>query len=245
MVHGNWPKLTIMQLVLRGRSAIGTDMVNVFHFEASGVQDAGPMSDATAQAWAEAQLDDWRANLMASFLDCLPSYYTLPTLKAQVLERGGQFEHALTAVEKTYSTNIAGTFTPTDAQVDLTVAGVIRWRSLIASRHARGRTYMPYAYTQGSTTTGLITTGQKTRYETFADAMIARYSGLTPENGALFTIYSRPYSAPDGAYAKRVAGVLTIVNNTTNYDGNSNNITGRVVDDVARVQRRRERGVGS
>jgi len=241
MAHGAWTKNDLAALVLHGRGA-AQDMVTVFHFEATGAQQLLNTSDAAAQSWADALIDDWRTNHMSAWLAIIPAPYTLPRVTAQVLERNGQTNHKLSLTERTYTSSFTGTYTATAATTDPTTCGIIRWKTPQAGKKHRGRSYVPFP---GTTTAGQLVSNAKTVYQTFADGMITSYSGSTPANGSLMTVYSRPYSAPAGAYVKRIGGVLTVVNDTTDYDGDSTNITARQVDDILRVQRRRELGVGS
>lgn len=239
MVHADWSHNTIFQLVLHGKHNTN-DNVNVFNFEATAAREALMTTDALAVTEAGTIVDDWIANLQTAWLAAISLNYTLPRLTCQVVERPGEYEHRLTAVERFPSGPPAGAVS-SDASA-ATPAGVIRWRSTVASRSARGRTFVP-AVPENHASSGVADSTQTGLWETFAAAMIARYpAGTTNAGGAQFTVYSRPYD--HSYYVKRVAGVPEVIH-LTDYAGNSNLITGHAIDPNLRSQRRREIGVGS
>lgn len=247
MVHGNWTHRTLLQLSLIG-AADGNQIVNTFHFEATSTTEASLTSDSVANTLAAALAADWNTNLKTAFLAQLFSNYTLNEVRAQVLERPGNFEHRLASQSvfltsgNTGTDGSAGIALPHSSCVD------IKWRSAGGGRHARGRSFIsPIQSGRATTNAQQVLNPNTSLYNTFAQAMLTRYIQSTGTNTLTvdFTIYNRPYSAPKGAYAKRVGGVLTVVNNTTDYDGDVNHILTAVVDPVIRQQRRREQGVGS
>lgn len=240
MVHGNWGHNDTAALVLHGRQA-SNDVVNVFHLECDSVQQALNTSDAASQAAFDSVLDDWRTNVMSLWLACINSTYTLPRISVQVVERLGQFEHRLSPTERTYSTSIAGT--AGGGSHAITTAGIIRWKTPVAGKSHRGRTYVPEP-TESQQANGVLGATAQAAYSAFADAMLARYAaggGGTFPHFSL-TIYSRPYTLSH--LVRRVAGVPTVFP-IGPYDGNSTNCTAKTVDTSLRVQRRRELGVGS
>jgi hypothetical protein len=243
IVHGNWTKNTLFQLAILGRCQ-GQAIVNVFHYEVTGVQEALLLSDAQAVTRAAAMADDFRLNCLTAWRNAHTSDYSVLALRSQVLERPGNYEHRLIAQDNTTGMPAAGNLAP--VADDLTTAAVVRWRSLSANRHGRGRTYVG-PLEQGSTDVGTIAGAYIATLTTWADLMITRYTGVGVGEGvnSKLTVYNRPYDSPDGAYTRRIAGVLTVVNDNHAYDGDSNNIVSHAIDATARVQRRRELGVGS
>jgi hypothetical protein len=242
MAHGPWSHKTLMAMVLRGRCN-AQDIVNVFHFEASAVEDATFVTDELARASAAAMITDWRTNLMPAWLACATADYTLPIVSVQVLERNGLVNHKLSPSETTYTTGIAGTYTATSAGTSISAAGVIRWKSTLAGKSHRGRTYLVNPPPAGTgSNLGNLVSNAKALYETFADAMIARYAPSGTHDNWNFTVYSRPY---DVRYDVDHTVVPPVIVARPAYDGNSTFITARQVDTVLRQQRKRELGVGS
>lgn len=243
MVHGNWTKNTIFKLGLIGRCQ-GQAIISNHYFEATGAKEALLIDDTVAQAAGDTLAADWRTNLRAAWLACHTNDYFLDRIDAQVVERPGNFEHRLLATSDTTGAPAVGTIAaPAD---DLATSAVIRWRSTLAGKHHRGRTYVGPLYDVG-VAAGMVSDAPLiASLNAYGAAMIARYTGAGAGviAGYNLTVYSRPYSAPDGAYTKRVGGVLTVVNNTTDYDGDSTFISTYALDLVAREQRRREVGVG-
>jgi len=240
MVHAAWAHRRIGQMVLHGRGA-SQDMVTVFNFEDDSVEEAVIASDADAQAAFDTIVGDWRTNVMSSWLACMASDYTLPRITMQVLEANGSVDHRLVPTEHNYTTSITGTYSATGATNTTTTCGIIRWKTPLAGKSHRGRTYVPFP---GTTAAGQLASAAQTAYATFADAMLARYAaggGGTFPHFSL-TIYSRPYN--DHLIYKKVLGVKSVVS-SGDYAGNSTNVTARYVDATLRVQRRRELGVGS
>jgi len=242
MVHAAWARNTICRLSLIGRCQ-GQTIVNVFHFEATTVHEATLGSDVVAQTSGATLATDWNTNLKTAYLAQLSSDYTLQTIRSQIVERPGQTDHILLATDNV--TGLPGAGTSGAASDDMSTAVVIKWKSVLAGRHSRGRTYIGPVQ-EIISAAGLVSSA--TPFTAFKDAMITRYTGLGAGvvAGWNFTVYSRPYNAPHGAYTVRVPGSgLTVVNNTTDYDGDSNFITSGKVDTILRTQRRRQIGVGS
>lgn len=244
MVHGNWTKNTIFKLALVGRCQ-GQAVIANHYFEATGAKEALLISDAVAQAAGATLAADWRTNLRATWLAPHTGDYFLDRIDAQVVERPANFEHRLLATSDVTGAPAAGTV-GANAD-DLASSAVIRWRSTLAGKHHRGRTYVgPLA--PGTAAGGTLIAGaQTTAIDAYGAAMITRYTGAGAGvvAGYNLTIYSRPYSAPNGAYTKRIGGVLTVVNATTDYDGDSTFVATHALDLVVREQRRREVGVGA
>lgn len=248
MPHGNWTHNTIFKLGLIGRCQ-GQAVIANHYFEATEVKEALLLNDGIAQAAGATLASDWLTNLLSAWRACHTNDYFLDRVDAQVVERPANFEHRLLATSDVTGLPAAGSGfsggggTPAD---ELTSAGVLRWRSTLAGKHHRGRTYIG-PLDETAVAAGVLTAAGTVPITAYGVAMVARYTGAGAGviAGYNLVIYSRPYSAPDGAYTKRIGGVLTVVNNTTNYDGDSTFVATSAVDTVARVQRRREIGVGA
>jgi len=241
VVHGNWAHNSLIQLTLLGRCQL-QQIVNVHHYEVSAAVEATLLTDTLANTQAGALADDWIANLKTTWLGCHTSDYFLDSVNAQVLERPGTYNHKLTAQERPLSTGNQGTLA--SAADDMTTAAVARWRTPIAGKSHRGRSYIgPLA--DSEVNAGLLTVDITTPLQAYLTAFLNRYTGT----GAVYTsgsmtIYSKPYNTGEYQYVKRVGGVLTVVT-PPDYAGNSTFITAAAIDPRARVQRRREIGVGS
>lgn len=249
MVHGVWGHRTVCALILHGK-ALGQDIVNVHHFEAQVAAELLMVSDGIAQTKANDLRDDWIAQVKTEWLACHPAVYDLVNVGVQVLERPGLYEHRLSeqmgVVGATHLGN-ADTVAFGSIPDALQVAAEIKWRSLVSSRRARGRTYAgPILEAMTDAATTLLTTAAQTVFNAYATEMLNRYeetSGVSAA-GWDFTIYNRPYDNGDYGYVKRVAGVRQFFY-PPDYAGDVNHILTGVVDSTPRTQRRREIGVGS
>jgi hypothetical protein len=236
-----WPHRTIFQITILGRCE-GQSIVNTLHFEATAVQEALYLDDALAQADAGALVDDWLANMMTPWRAVHGNSYTVAQVNCQVLERPGTFRHKLTTVERPLSSANAGTINEALGR-NLTASVVTRWRTPVAGKSHRGRMYI------GPIPADLVSSGTMsgstfTTYKAFGDAQVARYVGTaSPASKWQQTIYSRPYNEGEYQYATRNGGPLHVVT-PPDYAGNSTNVTTAVTDNIFRVQRRREIGVG-
>lgn len=256
MVHGAWAQRTVFQLSLIG-SSNGQSIVNVHHFQATPANEALLLNDGLAQTSAQALVNDWQANLQTLWLACHLATYSLVRRRVQVLERPANVSHRLVAIDDTDSLPAAGTFDPSQGAVglqeDQTAAAVIRWATAVAGRSHRGRSYVG-PISSGQIDNGVIAATAITAINAYAQAMITRYTGAGAGSvlGWDLGIYSRPYSntglpagqAPEYQYTKRTGSGLTVIT-PPDYNGNFTNATGATVDTTARVQRRRELGVGS
>lgn len=245
MVHAVWPGAhTVAQLSLIG-SCQGQAIVNVFHFQAPTANESAFTNDADRITWSAGLITDWRTNVVTSYRAMHPNDYSLNEYRAQVLEVPGQFEHRLSAVSDTTGLPALGTIA--SGADDLTTAVVIKWRTNVASRRTRGRSYIGPLEQADSASGKLVGGGAlDTAITSFLTAM-ARYigAGAGVTAGFQHVVYSRPYSAPHGAYTRRIGGVLTVVNSATDYAGGAELVTSAVRDVNLRAQRRREIGVGS
>lgn len=246
MVHGAWAHNSIAELVLIG-SAGAQQIINVHAFEASAAHEALNPSDAAIDTSAQALRDDWITNCLATYRALHGTLWTLQVVGSQIVERPGLVSHRLGRQDRTNAPlPAAGTHSTANGMLPYSDAGVVRWHSLIASRHARGRTYIGglAADARDLGPPIVLNAAWVTAANAYAAAMEARYKpgGAYPDWN--LTVYSRPYDSPHGDYVKRVGGALTVVH-TGDYNGNSNFVTGHFVDSVPRVQRRRELGVGA
>jgi len=240
MPHGVWAHNDIAQISLIG--AINSQQIVLRHnFEAPGAVQATLTTDALKQAWATSVRNDWRTNLLTTFRAMLSTDYSLVTIRAQIVEANGAYEHRLVSTDDVASLPLAGTLAQT--QQVLTNAGVIRWRSLFASRSQRGRTFVPLP--GGGTTGGLVNTGNVTVLSAYAAALVARYGANSPTFAdATLTVYSRPFDENERYRIDRHTHPPTVTAIPV-YDGNSANVVSQTVDPYARVQRRREFGRGA
>lgn len=242
--HAAWPagKGSILELSLLG-SAFGQRMVTVHHFEANTAKESsfGTTGDVGRQVWAQAVIDAWQSGPRAAWLAILPSAYVVQTVRAQVVQVPGAIDRRLSAVEEadgSAGTNLGGGFPTASA----TNAGIVRWTSGVANRHSRGRSYVPLLL-QNQVAAGLVSSGTVTLITAYADAMLADFSPpATALQGASFIVFSRPYDY--AAWTFRSGGRL-MVHEAPPYDGATTPIINRSVDATARVQRRRELGVGA
>lgn len=227
-----WGHRTLAQMALKGRLA-GQDVVNVFAFEWKAPDDP---SDALRMTRADQIVTDWVTNLRTAWLAQCSNHYTLPIITIQVV-----VPNRLVPIEKVQAGPPAGAVA--NDSLPPSTATIIRWRSNLAGKQHRGRTYVPGVPAVGAATEGQLLTAQRNLHQAFADAMVARYGdGSSAQALADFTVFSRPYD--DEYYTVRVAHVPTVVHKT-NYGGNSTHIISGAVDNSLRVQRRREVGVGT
>ncbi len=241
MAHAPWGHNTLMRLAVQGVCQ-GQSIVAVHHFEAPGAVDSTLVTDALARSWAASVATDWHSNCKSAWLAPHTADYTLLNVQSQVLQRPGQRDHVLSPTDLTPTVPIVGGIAGTAD--DLTTAGVIRWRTDIAGKSHRGRTYIgPLGDVQ--TDVGRIATGSQAAFTAYATVMINRYTGASPIfTGANLTIYSRPYDSGEYRYVKGSGAAMEIVV-PPDYDGNSTFVIGGSLDPVARTQRRRQIGVGS
>jgi hypothetical protein len=228
------------ELVIIGK-AQGQQIVTVHAFEASAAEEATFLNDSLADASAITLRDDWVTNLQTAWLAALSSDYVIQTVGSQIVERPSTVSHRLGRQDRAPSGSGAGA--NASAVGSLSAAAVIRWKSLIASRHARGRTFVP-CLPSILIVDGIVQASAVALLNTYANTLRTRYAPTGAHSSWNLTVYSRPYDSPHGDYAKRTGGVLAVVHKP-DYDGNSNFVTAHQVDNVARSQRRRELGVGA
>lgn len=240
MVHGVWTHNTIFEMILRG-TANGQQVLNVHHFEAAATLEATLISDALAQTSGTTLAGNWLTNCKTAWLAMLPTDYTLSSVDVGVIERPGTANHKL--VPTSTITGLPATGASAVTVSSMGAAAVIKWRSLLAGKQHRGRTYVgPLA--QQLTVDGMIDAALLTAMTAYRTAM-ARYrlTGAEALNW-LHTVYSRPYDNGTYNYVKRIAGVKQVFY-PPDYAGNSSNIITDANDPVGRIIRRREIGVGA
>lgn len=237
-----WTHNTIWEFSIRA-SYEGQDMINVHAFEAIGAREAVLLTDDDAINWGQNIINTWQAQLQAEWLAAHAAGYVVYALRCQVVQRPGKVQHRL--VPLITDVNLPGTPVghPNNGPVQPTLAGVIKWASNIAGRSHRGRTYvggLDATYLDSNSLTPVGET-QLSAYGTKILVLMGAGVAL-PQADVNFTVYSRPYSY--SAWTYRSGGKL-LVREAGPYDGNSTHISGAAVDDIVRVQRRREIGVGS
>jgi len=241
MPHGPWTKNLLYQLTLIGVCDTA-QIVNVHHYEASNASDGLLTNDAARSNSAGLLADDWIANLKTAWLTMHPPEYTLQMVKAQVLEVKGETNRKLSQVERAQTTSNIGLAA---AASEVThVAAVIRWRTPVAGKSSRGRTYVG-PLPSNWMSSGVLTAPATTAITAYGTAMRTRYTFAgTPATAYLLTIYSKPYNHQEYGYPTGHNPTRTWYY-PPDYDGNSTNVTEFQVDPILRVQRRREVGVGS
>jgi hypothetical protein len=242
MVHAPWGHNTICQLAIIG-TTLGQRVVTTHHFEASlAAEGAFGGLDAARLAAQSLLVDAWVTSMEGAYLGMMPSTYKINMVRGQVLEVGGQYNHRLTPTERTNFTLTDGTAgaTPVD---DTAAAGVIRWRSNLAGKQYRGRSYI--GPLQGAwNELGYLTASGISALGNYGTAMQAWYvSTVAPVHPWNLTIYSKPYDQGEYGYVKG-SGAARIFYFPPDYAGNSTNVISHSVDNVMRTQRRRQLGVG-
>jgi hypothetical protein len=236
-----WTRRSLFQLTLIGLCDT-VQVVNVHHFEASTALEATFTNDSVAQGYAGTLADHWLTNAKDTYLGCHTTDYTLQMVKCQVLERPGNFRHKLTSIERPQTTANVGTSGSVSSVGQ--VAATIRWRTPVAGKSHRGRSYIG-PITPDWMSNGSLTAPGVTAVNAYAQDMIALYGVAGTYAGNLvLTVYSRPYNTGEYQYTSRKTGTLAIVT-PLEYAGNSTNVTAAMVDTVLRTQRRRELGVGA
>lgn len=236
-----WQHNTLIQLTVIA-SAIGSQIVNVFHFECTEAREAGLTSDALAQAEAGVLADDWISNVYDEWLACHHAEYVVGLIKAQTIERPNNFRHKLVAVERPQTTGNVGTVAGSIENAAVCI--VARWRTPQAGKSSRGRSYIGPPEL-GAGANGVLATSARAPYTAFATAMRARYSASVGTSlNWKHTIYSRPYNMGEYQYPSRKTGTLAVVT-PPDYAGNSTNVTDFAMDWTLRSQRRRTLGVGA
>jgi hypothetical protein len=241
MVHSAWTHRTLARITMNGRFS-GNAIVNVFHFEATTVSEATFTTDAAAQAALLALLADFTTTQTTTFLAIHSPGYTLQGLTGQILERPSNVSHALTAADYTTGYPKAGT-NPFPDIGSTAVAAVIKWRSLVAGKSHRGRTYVG-PIPENDTTSGILAGNGPTRMGAFLTSMMNVYGPTGTNLDWRLTVYSRPYDYPEYGYVKG-SGPNRQMYFPPDYAGDSSNVLSGSVDTTLRTQRRREIGVGA
>lgn len=241
MPNPPWTHRTIFQLSVIGNHS-GAQVVNVHHFEASGVQEGTLLTDELAVAAGASLASAWGGAYKTAFLACHDVGYTINTIRCQVIERPGNWRHRLSPTETTLTTGNVGTITP-EAE-NTTTSAVIRWRSTLAGKRFRARSYIG-PITDASSANGRLATGITTALNAYITQMLQGFGSATvPAVSTALTVYSRPYNEGEYGYPRGQNPNRTFYY-PPEYAGNSTNVATGSVDPVLRVQRRREVGVGS
>lgn len=243
MAHGPWAGRTIAEMTLLA-SAQGQQIVNVFHFQASTTQEALHTSDIVARTMAQAMGASWWTTMASTWRALFGSFYVLNMIRTQVVERPGLVNHRLTPTEQTLSTSNGGLASAGTLE-SMTDAGVIRWRSALAGKSFRGRTYIgPLG--AGQTDLGRLEAAIAIpAFQAFVTAQMSSYGSVVGVGPAwVQTVYSKPYNKMEYGYVKG-SGPDRHWFWPEDYDGQANNVVDGSVDPILRSQRRRELGVGS
>lgn len=235
-----WTHRTLYQLNIIGQS-LACQIVNVFHFEATTVEEATLVSDDVALASADALADDWLTNGKGSWTTVHGPDYKIDMVSCQVVERPGLFRHRLTTVEKPQTTANVG-IASSDAESPFT-AFLLRWRTPVAGKSHRGRTYVG-PVPQTWIVDGQVAAANRATCAGVGTTYVNRWGVSGASARWKLTVYSRPYNEGEYQYATRKTGSLTVTT-PPDYAGNSTNVTASQFDPILRVQRRREVGVGA
>jgi hypothetical protein len=181
-------------------------MVNVFHYE--------QLADGAFPGAQELCLQ-WEADALPAYLDLLSTRITVQILEArQVLGGAESFDLGI---------GVNGELSSDDI-VPLTSAPIISWRTGLAGRSFRGRTYLP-PVPEGNQDAGNLDSAYSDLMDAFAAANRLLINGVTEE--FQLVVFS---TVEDGS--PRVPPIATPV-------------TSWVVRDNMGSQRRRRQGVGS
>jgi len=241
MPNPPWNHNTLFQLTLLG-TALGQQIVNVFNFEASGVQELS-FGDDAARITASGDLaDKWITGNKLAFVNASCTDYVLQNVKCQVMEVRGSFRHKLSPIERAQTTSNAG---PGGYPAEHPGASVVvRWRTNLAGKRFRARSYLgPVPAT--AQVDGRVSGPYLTAMSTFVTGMTTRWAaGHAAPLDYYLTVYSRPYNEGEYQYTSRKTGTLQVVT-PVEYEGNSTNVTTAQIDTILRSQRRRNIGVGN
>ena len=241
-LHGPWEKNTIYELTVLA-TALGQRIVNVHHFEATAVGDVTPAGDASRLTLCQTLIDSWQAAALTTWRACHNAQYVINTVKAQVVQVKTHIDRVLVPVEETMTTGNAGTDAATQAD-DMAAAALLKWKSSVAGKSHRGRTYigpLPQTWSQD----GMLQTSGLTACNAYGNAMISTY-GVTAGSSLDFrlTVYSRPCDKGEYGYVTG-SGSLRQFFYPEARDGDSTNVVNFTTDPILRTQRRRVIGVGS
>lgn len=236
-----WQKNTLAEVSIIG-VALGQQIINVFTFEMSGALELLQTGDLTRQAACQSLTDDWITNLKTTWLATHTPDYRIDMVRGQVMEVKNYFRRRLSPTERAQTTSNVGTATGTAEE--LGASAVVKWRSTVAGKSHRGRTYL--GPLSGSwVADGRLTTPATTAITTWAQAMKSRYHvGGTPVDLWLQTVYSRPYNQGEYGYPQG-RNPNRIWYYPPEYAGDSTNCTDFGIDPIVRMQRRRQIGVGA
>jgi hypothetical protein len=240
--HAPWAKNHIIQISLIGACG-GQQIVNVHHFQANDATDANLITDALRQGAVTTLVNLWNSNEKTEWLAAKPQAYTLNMIRGQMIECKTFKSRRLVPVELTLSSGNAGTAADTTID-DFHTAGVIRWRSAIAGKSSRGRSYVG-PLPDNFTNSGQLAAPGVTALSAYGAAMQdAYFESDTPDPTWRLTVYSRPYDYQEYGYV-RGSGPSRDWYWPPDYNGDANNVMTYAIDTTLRTQRRREIGVGA
>jgi len=241
MAHAAWTKNTICELTLLG-TCFGAQVVNVHHFEASATMETGFATDAIRMTEASNLITLWNGAPKTAFLAAHQTDYAMTMVRSQIIQTKNQTDHRLTPVEAaTTSAGTAVSGTPAEAAMN---AACLRWRSALAGKTHRGRSYLGPVRDDWMSN-GLLTAGGQTIYNAYITAMNTAFFQTDPaRTGWTLTIYSRPYNKMEYGYVKG-SGPNREFFWPEDYNGDSSNVIAGALDPVVRTQRRRQIGVGA
>lgn len=230
-----------MALTVIGQ-ALSAQIVAVHHFQASAVMEGTLINDGLAQQEAEDLAVAWIAGQKAAYLACVASNYTMIMVRAQVIERPGNWRHRLTPTE--LSTSGTGTGNSASPASEAQTAAVLRWRTALAGKKFRGRTYLG-PLPDGWQSAGQVAAGGQAAATAYKTAMLTAYGdAATPAPTWVLTIYSKPFNKGEYGYPKGQNPNREWFY-PEEYAGAATNVTTGAVDPILRAQRRRQIGVGS
>jgi hypothetical protein len=236
-----WPDNAVAQLSIIG-TAFGQQIVNTHHFMASDVTNGGFTGDDSIRTWAAQIAPQWVTSCKTTFLLGHAMEYSILLLRTQVLEVRNNWRRRLTPVEIAPGSPAVGT--ALSSAEESQAAAVIRWRSALAGKRFRGRSYIgplsPSHYADGRLNGSAITVMQN-----YAAAVLGRWgpSG-TDAPTHVMCIYSRPFNQGEYGYPQGRHPNM-IINYPPDYAGNGQAVIDSSVDTVLRGQRRRQYGVGA
>lgn len=152
MAEGDIYRLSTLSDYISG----GDDAVNVFHFR----QESPAIFASPAEDLAEAFI----ATVVPAYVNCMTAGYVLHRIAIKQVTGGAQeYEQAVT---EPGTAGVVGSMLPT------TVSGLLSWRTGLAGRSNRGRTYLPPT-NEEQLSSGLWTGSYMTAMEGFAEDALA------------------------------------------------------------------------
>jgi len=200
-------ELDLYTLTIRG-TLFGNQIVNSWGFM---------QISTTAGFLGQALIDEWQAACLTQYQGCSSQLATYDLLSARSIVPDSHVvvEESLTGITGA----VSGEVSPNQ------VAGVITWRTALAGRSYRGRTYIP-ALPQSYVVSGLLSATGLGNYNTFRTAMMTAFAATGSSTNFRLGVISR---VADGV--ARPTPLIQVV-------------TSSVVRTIPGTQRRRRLGVG-